>query len=106
MAYIQVFMSTGSKEDAAHISRTLVEKRLAACVQVIGPIASAYWWNDQVETAEEWLCLVKTHQRVYDELEQVVKEIHPYDTPEILALPITAGNQDYLSWLNNELKKP
>jgi periplasmic divalent cation tolerance protein len=106
MAYIQVFMTTGSKEDAAHISRTLVEKRLAACVQVIGPIASTYWWNDQVETAEEWLCLVKTHQRVYDELERVVKEIHPYDTPEILALPITAGNQNYLSWLNNELKKP
>ena len=102
---IQVFTTTETKEEAQAIARALVEKRLAACVQVVGPINSTYWWEGEVETAEEYLCLIKASSALYDELEAGVKAIHPYDTPEILAMPVTAGNADYLRWLREELKQ-
>lgn len=101
---IQVFTTTETKDEAQAIARALVEKRLAACVQVVGPISSTYWWEGEVETAEEYLCLIKASSALYDELETAVKEIHPYDTPEILAMPVAAGNADYLKWLQEELK--
>lgn len=102
---IQVFTTTESKEEALAIGRALVERRLAACVQVVGPISSIYWWEGEVEAAEEFLCLIKTSSAAYDELEAAVKEVHPYDTPEILAVPVTAGNADYLRWLQEELRE-
>lgn len=101
---IQVFTTTETKDEAQAIARALVEERLAACVQVVGPISSTYWWEGEVETAEEYLCLIKASSALYDELEAAVKEIHPYDTPEILAMPVAAGNADYLKWLQEELK--
>ncbi len=102
---IQVFTTTETKEEAQAIGRALVEKRLAACVQVVGPISSIYWWEGEVEAAEEYLCLIKASSDLYDELEAAIKAIHPYDTPEILASPVTAGNADYLRWLQEELKQ-
>lgn len=103
--YIQVFTTTEKKEDAEKIVKALVEKRLAGCIQIVGPIVSTYWWKDNVETAEEWLCFIKSKKALYDELEKAIKEIHPYETPEIIAMPIVSGNKDYLEWLKNELKK-
>ena len=103
--YIQVFTTTEKKEDAEKIAKTLVEKRLAGCVQIVGPIESTYWWKGNVETAEEWLLFIKTRKNLYEELEKAVKEIHPYETPEIIAMPIVTGSKDYLEWLRNELKK-
>lgn len=97
--------TTDSKEDATRIADVLVRRRLAGCVQVIGPITSTYWWNDAVETAEEWLCLIKTAGGRYEELERAIREVHSYDVPEILAMPVVAGNGDYLSWLTQELEK-
>ena len=102
---IQVFTTTETREEAQAIGRALVEKRLAGCVQVIGPISSIYWWEGEVETAQEYLCLVKASSGLYDELEAAIKDAHPYDTPEILAMPVTAGNADYLQWLREELKQ-
>ncbi|SRR5690554_2986442 len=102
---IQVFMTAGDKEEAQRIAQAIVEQRLAACVQVLGPIYSSYWWEDELETAEEYLCLMKSDRRVYDELEAAIKKVHSYDTPEILAMPVTAGNPDYLQWLQQELKQ-
>lgn len=102
---IQVFTTTETKDEAQAIARALVEERLAACVQVVGPISSTYWWEGEVETAEEYLCLIKASSALYDELEAAVKEIHPYDTPEILAMPVATGNVDYLKWLQEELKQ-
>jgi periplasmic divalent cation tolerance protein len=100
--YIQVMTTTGSKEEAETIGRALVTKRLAACVQISGPITSVYWWQDEVETAEEWHCFIKSKQDHYVELEAAIKQIHPYETPEIIATPITLGSRDYLRWIDEE----
>lgn len=102
--YIQVFTTTEKKEDAEKTAKVLVEKRLAGCVQVLGPIKSTYWWKDNIETAEEWICFIKSKKSLYAQLEKVIKEVHPYETPEIIAMAITAGSKDYLDWLNKELK--
>ena len=103
--YIQVFTSTEKKEDAEKIATVLVEKRLAGCIQIVGPIISTYWWKGNVENAGEWLCFIKSKKTLYDELEKAIKEVHPYETPEIIAVPIISGSKDYLEWLHSELKK-
>ena len=103
--YIQVFTTTEKKEDAEKIANVLVKNRLAGCIQILGPIVSTYWWKGNVEIAEEWLCFIKSKRMLYDELEKAIKEIHPYETPEIIAVPIVRGSKDYLEWLKNELKK-
>jgi len=102
--YIQIFTTTKKKEDAGKIAKILVEKRLAGCIQIL-PVTSTYWWKGNVETEEEWLCLIKGKKALYKELEKTIMEIHPYEIPEIIAVPIIAGSDDYLKWLNNELKK-
>ena len=102
--YIQIFTTTETKEDAQRIAHNLVERRLAGCVQILGPIESNYWWEGNVETAAEWLCLIKSRQELYSEAEAAITAIHPYETPEILAMPVGAGSQDYLQWLQSELK--
>ena len=102
--YIQVFTTTEKKEDAEKIAKVLVEKRLTACVQIIGPIISTYWWKGKVETAEEWLLFIKSKKDLYEELEKAIKEIHPYETPEIIAIPIVAGSKDYLEWLRKVIR--
>jgi periplasmic divalent cation tolerance protein len=102
--YIQVITTTANKEDAAKIAAALVEKRLAACVQIVGPVHSIYRWEGKVEQAEEWQCLIKSRQDLFAELEQVIKAIHPYEIPEIIALTIVAGSADYLQWLRDEIK--
>ena len=102
--YIQVVTTTDKKDDAQKIATHLVEKRLAGCVQIIGPIVSTYWWRDKIETAEEWLCLIKSRKDMYQELERGILEVHPYEVPEILAMPVVAGSKSYLDWLNGELK--
>lgn len=102
--YLQVFTTLEKREDAGRIAKAIVEKRLAACVQVIGPIMSSYWWEGKVQTAEEWLCLMKTRKNLYPRLEEALRAIHPYDVPEIVAVPIVAGHADYLNWLNQEAR--
>jgi len=102
--YIQVVTTTEHREDAERIARTLVEGRLAACVQVLGPIASTYWWGGKVETAQEWQCWAKSRHDLYGQIEQAIRQIHPYEVPEILAMPILDGSPAYLAWLNGEVK--
>ena len=102
--YIQVLTTTDKKEDADKIAKVVVEKRLAACAQVIGPITSTYWWNEKIERAEEWLCFLKSRNDLYEELERTITGVHPYEVPEILAVPIVAGIQSYLEWLDKELR--
>jgi len=102
--YIQIVTTLEKKEDAEKIAKTLVEKRLAGCVQIVGPITSTYWWENNIETAEEWLCIIKSRKDLYEELEKAIREIHPYEVPEILAFSIATGSKDYLEWLDKELK--
>ena len=103
---IQIVTTTPTKEDAERLARELVERRLAACVQVDGPIVSFYWWQGALKRAEEWRCLIKTRADLFGELEQAVRALHPYEVPEILALPVSAGNEAYLDWLSNEVGRP
>ena len=103
--YLQVVTAVEKRAGAEKIANVLVEKRLAACVQIVGPIVSTYWWKGTIETAEEWLCVIKSTKALYEELEKAVKEMHPYETPELFALPVVAGSNDYLKWLSNEVKK-
>src|SRR5215217_9197981 len=102
--HVQVLTSVGSEEDAERISIALVERRLAACVQTVGPIASRYRWRRKVETALEWQCLVKTEADRYPEVEAAIRELHPYEEPEILASPIVAGSAGYLAWVSESLR--
>ena len=102
--YIQVITAIEKREDAEKIANAMVEKRLAACVQIVGPIVSTYWWKGNIERVEEWLCIIKSKKDLYDELEKSIREIHPYETPEIFALSIAAGSEDYLKWLSREVK--
>ena len=103
--YMQVTTTVSNKEEAEKISRTVVEKRLSGCVQIIGPITSTYWWKQKIETAEEWLCIMKSRVDLYRELEYVIKNVHSYDVPEILVTKIAKGSKNYLNWLEKELKK-
>lgn len=101
--YVQVQTTAGSEEEAERISQALVERRLAACVQVIGPIASTYRWQGEVEQAREWLCQIKTEACRYGELEAAIRELHSYEEPEIVATPIVAGSKGYLEWIGESL---
>ena len=100
--YIQVSTTTENREDAAKIARAAVEKRLAACAQIMGPISSTYRWKEKIQEEEEWLCLMKTREGLYEGLEKVIRDLHPYEEPEIVAVPIVAGSQGYLDWLGAE----
>ncbi len=102
--YIQVMTTLGEREDADRIARLVVERRLAACAQVIGPVSSTYWWRGELESATEWLCLIKTERRLYDDIEAAIRSAHPYETPEIIAVPVEAGSDAYLAWLSGEVR--
>ena len=102
--YIEVVTTVEQKADAERIAQALVEARLAACVQIRGPITSRYHWKGAIETAEEWQCLAKSRQDLFPGIDEAVRGIHPYEVPEILALPIAAGSSAYLEWLETELK--
>ena len=104
--FIQVMTATGKREDAERIARSLVEARLAGCVQIVGPITSIYRWKGKIETAGEWLCLIKSREERYGAIEQAIRSLHPYETPEIIAVPVAAGGRDYLDWLAGELAAP
>ncbi len=101
--YLQIQTTAGSEEEAERIGATLVERRLAACVQVVGPIASHYRWQGSLERSTEWLCLAKTSTERYTELEMAIRDLHSYEEPEIIATPIVAGSPGYLKWLGQVL---
>ena len=99
---IQVVTTTERREDAEKIAELLVEKRLAACVQIVGPVLSIYRWKDNIERAEEWQCHIKTRAGLYDDVEAAIKASHPYETPEIMAWPLLQGSHEYLAWLHEQ----
>jgi periplasmic divalent cation tolerance protein len=98
--HIQVLTTTDSEEEAQAIAAVLVERRLAACVQVLGPVASTYRWHGEIERAQEWQCLAKTGAPLYPEVEAAIREAHSYDEPEIVAIPILRGSPGYLAWID------
>jgi periplasmic divalent cation tolerance protein len=103
--YIQVFTTVEKREDADRIASTVVQHRVAACAQIVGPIHSIYWWKGKMEETAEWLCVIKTRQDLFPALERQIKSVHPYEVPEIVALPIVAGSASYLQWIDEETRK-
>lgn len=102
--YLQVSTTTSSEEEARRIAAALLERRLAACVQVIGPIESRYRWRGELEEEREWLCLIKTAASHYAKLEAAIGELHSYEEPEVVATPIVSGSKGYLEWIGETLR--
>ncbi len=101
--HIVVFITAADEEEAGLISRVLLKQRKAACINIVPGISSLFWWQGRIDSAQESLLVVKTKASMLDEITQLVKEIHSNDVPEIIALPIVGGNQDYLEWVDNEV---
>ena len=101
--YVVLFITTAADEEAQLISRVLLEQRKAACINIVPRVSSLFWWQGNIDSAQESLLVVKTRAPLVAEIVQLVKEIHSNDVPEIIALPIVAGNQDYLEWLDREI---
>lgn len=99
MEAIVVYITAPNEDEATKIARTIVEERLAGCVNIIGGIRSIYSWKGKIEDEPEVLMIVKTRRELFESLSKKVKELHSYTVPEIIALPIIEGSQDYLSWL-------
>ena len=91
--------TAGSSDEGKRIARALVERRLASCVNIIPRIESVYRWKEQVESAEEWLLLIKTRAGAFERVRNAIQELHSYELPECIMLEITEGDKAYLDWL-------
>jgi periplasmic divalent cation tolerance protein len=100
---LQVVTTIAEKKHAETLARAILEKRLGACVQISGPIESHYWWNSRIETATEWTLTIKTRRDLYQILEKMLLELHPYDQPEIIATPVIEISPGYLKWLTEQV---
>lgn len=103
--YVVVFVTVGAQEEGDRLARTLVDERLAACVNVIAGVKSVYRWQGGIENAEERLLVIKSRRDLFERLKNRIAELHSYSVPEIVALPIVAGSESYLRWLDEELLK-
>jgi len=101
---IVVFITTDSAEEAGRISELLLSKRKAACVNIVPRVDSQFWWQGKLDSARENLLIVKTKASVLPEVIELVKRVHSYSVPEIIALPIIDGSDDYLKWLDDEVR--
>jgi periplasmic divalent cation tolerance protein len=99
---IIVLSTCESAEEAARLARALVEQRLAACVNILPGLRSVYRWKGAVEDTAEWLLLIKSRRDLFDRLRQAIEKEHSYEVPEIIALPVVAGSENYLQWLAAE----
>ncbi len=97
-----VLTTTGTREEAGKIARALVERQLAACVN-IAAIESVYRWKDKIESAQEWLLVIKTTAEAFDDIEGALRELHSYELPECLVVPVEAGSEEYLDWIGENV---
>lgn len=103
MTNVLVLMTAATKREAQKIAQKLLDKHLIACANIYGPVESRYRWQGKIEKAREFLVLMKSSQRLFAALSESVREIHSYEVPEVLALPIVEGFKPYLDWLNTSL---
>lgn len=95
-----VFVTVPNDAQAEHLTKLVIENRLAACVTQINDVKSTYWWENQIETSGEHLLIMKTRSGLLEALMTTIKKNHSYSVPEIIALPIVEGNPDYLHWIS------
>ena len=104
MEYIVIFITTSNTEEAQKITNALVTKKLAACGNIVSPVHSIFQWKGELCKEEEALLILKSTTKNFQEIKAVVKKLHSYEIPEIIALPIIAGSQQYLQWIADETK--
>ena len=102
MSALIVITNAPDRDVALRIAHALVERKLAACVNILAECASVYRWKDKLETATEVPLLIKTRAAIYDEVEAAIRSLHPYELPEIVAVPVGRGLPAYLEWVNNQ----
>jgi periplasmic divalent cation tolerance protein len=100
---IVVLSNCGSEEEAHRVARALVEARLAACVNIVPGVRSIYHWQGSVQEDSEWMLIIKSTRPLFEQLAAELRKIHSYEVPEVLAIPVVAGDEAYLEWLNREL---
>ena len=101
-AIIQIITTINDRQKAEEIGRHLVEKRLVACCQIVGPIRSIYRWKGRIDEADEWYCVMKTKESLYNPAEEAIRKMHPYEVPEIIAVPVSYASDDYAVWVRTE----
>ncbi|MCU1308898.1 MAG: periplasmic divalent cation tolerance protein [Candidatus Angelobacter sp.] len=99
-----ILTTTGSKEEARKIANALVERRLAACVNIVPKVESIYRWEGKIETAEEWLLIIKTQSSAFGRVRDAIKELHSYDLPECVSISIDEGSGEYLQWIADQVQ--
>ena len=99
-----VLSTAGSQDEARKIAHALVDRRLAACVNIVAPVESIYRWQGKVETAQEWLLVIKTIAEKFPQVRDVIRELHSYDLPECIMLPIDDGSPGYLEWIEDSVR--
>ena len=100
-----VTVTAPTSEEAKALGQYAVESRMAACAQVSGPITSTYWWDGEITSASEYVCTLKTTSHRLQALMEVMRGVHSYDVPEIVAVPLAAGDSSYLAWIEAETRE-
>lgn len=103
--HVVVFVTTSSVKEAEQIAQALLEKRLAACINIVPCVHSRFWWKGKIERCDEALIIIKSKSEVFDELIESVRAIHSYEVPEILAVPVKLGFTEYLSWIEEVIER-
>jgi periplasmic divalent cation tolerance protein len=103
--YYIAYTTTDSKSAAKNIARELIKQKIAACCSIINNIESIYFWENQICDDEEYLLMIKTTKSKIDRLKNAISELHNYDTPEILIVPVVAGSEKYLNWIDNTIER-
>ncbi len=105
MDYVVVFVTCPDRDVGKKIAKALVKDKFAACVNIVDGLSSTYYWQGKIVEDNEVLLIIKTREDHYEKLEKFIKEIHPYTVPEIIAMPIIKGSQDYLNWIDETLSR-
>lgn len=102
--FIVVLVTVPERKKAEEIAKRLLSERLCACVNIVGGVTSFYWWKAKIENSREMLLVIKTRRTLFKKLKNLIKKIHPYSVPEIIGLPIVTINEEYASWLREEMQ--
>jgi periplasmic divalent cation tolerance protein len=97
-------VTTANKEEAEKIAQCLLDEKLIACANIVGPVSSLFWWKGKIERAEEYVLIMKSNMNLFEKLSKRVKALHSYEVPEIIALPIVIGYKAYMEWLDGSLR--
>ncbi len=100
-----VLTTASSREEAAKLAQALVERRAAACVNITGPVESVYWWQSKIERAQEYLLVIKTTASAAEQVNEIIRELHSYELPECVVVPIESGSEEYLEWIGDNVNE-